>query len=139
MLVVGSGFGGSVAALRLAERDTASASSRPGGASAPRPSRVRAGTCLAASPATCCARSHGASFEPEPEARIAPVRYGRGSNVMALLGVPLADPLRRPLVFLRARSLRRWSERTVILLPVQERDHAPRGGGWAASPVRTRG
>jgi cholesterol oxidase len=42
------------------------------------------------------------SIEPAPGVVIQPVRYPRGSNVMALLGRPL--------------SVRRWAERTVILL-----------------------
>jgi cholesterol oxidase len=42
------------------------------------------------------------SIEPSPGTVIQPVRYPRGSNAMALLGTPL--------------SIRRWSERTVILL-----------------------
>ena len=43
VIVVGSGFGGSVAALRLTERVTGSACSRPGGGSSPTTSRRRAG------------------------------------------------------------------------------------------------
>ncbi|HEU0304912.1 MAG TPA: FAD-dependent oxidoreductase [Gaiellaceae bacterium] len=50
--------------------------------------------------------SHGvaitSSIEPAPGVVIQPVRYPRGSNAMALLGRPL--------------SVRRWAERTVILL-----------------------
>jgi len=42
------------------------------------------------------------SIEPAPGVVIQPVRYPRGSNAMALLGRPL--------------SVRRWAERTVILL-----------------------
>jgi cholesterol oxidase len=42
------------------------------------------------------------SIEPSPGVVIQPVRYPRGSNAMALLGKPL--------------SVRRWAERTVILL-----------------------
>ena len=42
------------------------------------------------------------SIEPAPGIVIQPVRYPRGSNAMALLGRPL--------------SVRRWAERTVILL-----------------------
>jgi cholesterol oxidase len=50
----------------------------------------------------------GSSFEPEPGTQIQAVRYPPGSNAMALLAKPL--------------SLRRWSERTVILLAMQARD-----------------
>jgi cholesterol oxidase len=67
-----------------------------------------------------------------------PVRYGRGSNAMGLLGTVLVDgggriprpfrfaltAARHPLVFLRSLSVRRWSERTVILLAMQARDNA---------------
>lgn len=42
------------------------------------------------------------SIEPRPGVVMQPVRYPRGSNAMALLGRPL--------------SVRRWAERTVILL-----------------------
>src|SRR5205814_7525340 len=44
-------------------------------------------------------------FWPTPETQIQPVRYPRGSNSMALLARPL--------------SVRRWSERTVLLLCMQ--------------------
>jgi cholesterol oxidase len=67
---------------------------------------------------------------------IQPVRYGRGSNLMGALGTILVDepgPLRwaaavarRPLAFARSLSLRRWSERTVILLVMQTRENALR-------------
>jgi cholesterol oxidase len=50
----------------------------------------------------------GSSFDPEPGTQIQAVRYSRGSNAMALLAKPL--------------SVRRWSERTVILLTMQARD-----------------
>jgi cholesterol oxidase len=67
---------------------------------------------------------------------IQPVRYGRGSNLMGALGTILVDepgPLRwaaaaarHPLAFARSLSLRRWSERTVILLVMQTRENALR-------------
>jgi len=50
----------------------------------------------------------GSSFDPEPGTQIQAVRYPRGSNAMALLARPL--------------SVRRWSERTVILLAMQARE-----------------
>lgn len=68
----------------------------------------------------------GSAFEPDAETRIEPVRYGRGSNLMGLLGVPLVSPLRAPVVFLRGLSVRSWSERTVVLLVMQSRDNALR-------------
>ena len=50
----------------------------------------------------------GSSFDPEPGMQIQAVRYPRGSNALALLARPL--------------SIRRWSERTVILLAMQARE-----------------
>jgi len=68
--------------------------------------------------------------------QIQPVRYGRGSNLMGLLGTILVDDAgaarwlaaasRNPLAFARSLWLRRWSERTVILLAMQARDNALR-------------
>jgi cholesterol oxidase len=65
--------------------------------------------------------------------QIQPVRYGRGSNLMGLLGTILVDDagparwlaaaLRHPGAFARSLWLRRWSERTVILLVMQTRDN----------------
>jgi cholesterol oxidase len=68
--------------------------------------------------------------------QIQPVRYGKGSNLMGLLGTILVDEvgparwlgaaLRRPAAFARSLWLRRWSERTVILLVMQTRENALR-------------
>jgi cholesterol oxidase len=68
--------------------------------------------------------------------QIQPVRYGRGSNLMGLLGTILVDEagparwlaaaLRHPVAFARSLILRRWSERTVILLVMQTRENALR-------------
>jgi cholesterol oxidase len=68
--------------------------------------------------------------------QIQPVRYGRGSNLMGMLGTILVDEpgaarwlaaaARHPLVFARSIWLRRWSERTVILLVMQSRENALR-------------
>jgi cholesterol oxidase len=61
----------------------------------------------------------GSSFEPDAWTQIQAVRYPRGSNAMAFLGRPL--------------RVRRWSERTVILLCIGAGDDAlrlvPRGRG----------
>ena len=64
--------------------------------------------------------------------QIQPVRYGKGSNLMGLLGTILVDEpgaarwlaaaARHPLAFARTLWLRRWSERTVILLVMQTRE-----------------
>jgi cholesterol oxidase len=77
------------------------------------------------------------SFHPDEHTHVEPVRYGRGSNAMGLLGTALADGDRgpRPLTWLRevarhpamvARnlSLRRWSEQTIIALVMQTRDNS---------------
>jgi cholesterol oxidase len=80
------------------------------------------------------------SFEPAPDTRIEPVRYPPGSNVMGLLGtilVPgegrlpqpvrfLAAALRHPIVFARSLSVRRWSERSIIVLVMQSIDNSIR-------------
>jgi cholesterol oxidase len=66
------------------------------------------------------------------ETQLQPVRYGRGSNLMGALGTILVDEpgplrwaaaaLRHPGAFARSLWLRRWSERTVILLAMQARE-----------------
>ncbi len=80
------------------------------------------------------------SIEPAPDTRIEPVRYARGSNAMGLLGTLLTDGggrlprwarhvgnvARHPVLFLRSLSVRRWSERTVMLLVMQSRDNSLR-------------
>ena len=68
--------------------------------------------------------------------QIQPVRYGRGSSLMGLLGTILVDEAgparwaaaaaRHPGAFARSLWLRRWAERTVILLVMQTRDNALR-------------
>jgi cholesterol oxidase len=76
----------------------------------------------------------GSVFRPAPDTAIEPVRYGRGSNAMALIATLLpaggARGVRawlrtaasRPRDLVRSLSPRRWSERTVILLVMQARD-----------------
>jgi cholesterol oxidase len=68
------------------------------------------------------------------------VRYGKGSNAMGLLLTVMVDgggriprPLRfllqvlaHPVAFLRSLSVRRWSERSVILLVMQSLDNSIR-------------
>lgn len=87
------------------------------------------------------------SFHPDERTHVEPVRYGKGSNAMGLLRTLLVDGdgrgprwarfiglfLRRPLANLRALSLRRWSERTIILLVMQSLDNSitvSLGRGW---------
>ncbi|HJU97419.1 MAG TPA: GMC family oxidoreductase [Jiangellaceae bacterium] len=78
------------------------------------------------------------SIHPDATTHIEPVRYGRGSNAMGLLGTVLVDgggrlprpvrflgvAARHPARFLKSFSLRRWSERTVILLVMQSLDNS---------------
>lgn len=78
------------------------------------------------------------SIHPDPTTHIEPVRYPPGSNAMGLLTTVLVDGgghlprqvrflltiLRHPLRFLRSMSVRRWSERSIILLVMQSRDNS---------------
>lgn len=73
------------------------------------------------------------SFFPEPHTHIEPVRYGKGSNAIALLqtlmtdggpGGPrwwklIKDVSKDPKVALQLLNLRKWSQRTVISLVMQ--------------------
>jgi len=78
------------------------------------------------------------SIYPDDETHIEGVKYPKGSNAMALLGtimVPgtgrlprqmrfVGQVFRHPVLFLRSLSVRRWSERSVILLVMQSRDNS---------------
>lgn len=78
------------------------------------------------------------SFHPDDHTHIEPVRYGKGSNAMGLLQTVLTDgdedrprwrswlaQIRRdPVGYLRMLSVRRWSERTIILLVMQTLDNS---------------
>jgi cholesterol oxidase len=78
------------------------------------------------------------SFHPEPHTHVEPVRYGRGSNAMGLLGTVLTDGggrwprwmtwlatvARDPIALLRKYNLRHWSERTIIALVMQSLDNS---------------
>lgn len=94
------------------------------GASARRPAGLARGVAITS------------SFRPDPETHVEPVRYPPGSNAMGLLGTILVDggggrrwvrfvreAAGHPLLFLRSLSVRRWSERTLILLVMQARDN----------------
>ncbi|GGT92621.1 FAD-dependent oxidoreductase [Actinomadura citrea] len=94
------------------------------------------------------------SFHPTPDTHVEPVRYGRGSNLLASLQTLLVDGdrpgephtprirkfarevVRRPGDLLQLFDVRHWSERTVIALVMQTRDNSitlsPRKGpfGW---------
>lgn len=90
------------------------------------------------------------SIYPNEHTHVEGVRYPRGSNAMSLLSTILVDGggrvprilrffgqiLKHPVRFLRSLSVRRWSERSVILLVMQARDNSInlrwkrlRGGG----------
>ncbi|MCP2260169.1 cholesterol oxidase [Streptoalloteichus tenebrarius] len=78
------------------------------------------------------------SFHPDESTHIEPVRYGKGSNAMGLLQTLATDGaastprwvqffrylLRHPVTTLRLLSVRRWSERTLILLVMQALDNS---------------
>jgi cholesterol oxidase len=80
------------------------------------------------------------SFHPDPVTHVEPVRYGKGSNAMGLLQAPMTDgtrrtprvlqllafALRHPVQFLRVVSVRRWSERSIIVLVMQSLDNSLR-------------
>jgi cholesterol oxidase len=97
----------------------------------------------AVAPDTSVDYSHGvaitSSFRAGPKTRIEPVRYPAGSNSMGLLatilvpGGRLWQPVRfvwwvlkSPLKWLRSLSVRRWSERGLILLVMQSEDNSIR-------------
>ena len=76
------------------------------------------------------------SFHPSPQTHIEPVRYGRGSNAMALLStfrpsgdVPslrvwARDIVRTPRKLVRALDVRGWSQRSIIVLAMQSIDNS---------------
>jgi cholesterol oxidase len=80
------------------------------------------------------------SIHPEPHTHIEPVRYPEGSSVMGLLATILTDggpgmprPLRylgnmvfHPIQWTRSMSVRKWAERSVILLVMQSYDNSLR-------------
>ena len=78
------------------------------------------------------------SFFPDEHTHVEPVRYGKGSNLMALLSTILTDEvpgvprwrtwlsltLRAPIRTLRHLWVRGWSERTVIALVMQNLENS---------------
>ncbi|WP_448851516.1 FAD-dependent oxidoreductase [Corynebacterium sp. 335C] len=78
------------------------------------------------------------SFFPEPDTHIEPVRYGKGSNAIALLQTLMTDggpggprwwklirqAVARPLDALQILYIRRWSERTIISLVMQNSNNS---------------
>ncbi len=87
------------------------------------------------------------SFHPDPHTHVEPVRYGRGSNLMGLLGTVLTDGVpgkprwkvwlravaARPTDALRPLNVRRWSQRGAIALVMQSVDNS-----LTVSGMRTR-
>ena len=77
------------------------------------------------------------SFHPDADTHVENCRYGPGSNAVGLVAtllVPggslprpvmfLREVARHPLVFVRALSQHRWSERTIVGLVMQSRDNS---------------
>jgi cholesterol oxidase len=76
------------------------------------------------------------SFYPSPDTHVEPVRYGKGSNSMGLLQTILTDGwtskerrkhwlqqfLSNPSLLIKILNVRKWSERTVITLMMQNVD-----------------
>jgi len=94
------------------------------------------------------------SIHPNPETHIEPVRYGKGSNALALLATILVDggpgvarhvrflkqAASHPIAFLRSLSVWHWSERGIILLVMQTRDNSLRmfrKKGWFGTRLTT--
>ncbi|TQC42728.1 GMC family oxidoreductase [Rhodococcus sp. WS4] len=80
------------------------------------------------------------SFHPDSHTHIEPVRYGKGSNALALLQTVLTDgggkvprvlktfavAARNPAAFARSLSVRKWSERSIVALVMQTGDNSLR-------------
>lgn len=78
------------------------------------------------------------SFFPDEKTHVEPVRYGKGSNLMGLLQTVMTEGgsaskrrrswlrkvLKNPMTLLRILNVRRWSERSVIALVMQNVDSA---------------
>jgi cholesterol oxidase len=78
------------------------------------------------------------SFHPDEHTHIEPVRYGKGSNLMGMLQTVMTDGgglvprwmkavveiLKHPVAFLTILVPRRWSERTIISLVMQNLDNS---------------
>jgi len=78
------------------------------------------------------------SFFPDEKTHVEPVRYGKGSNLMGLLQTVMTEGqnaskrrrgwiravARNPVTLLRILNVRRWSERSVIALVMQNIDSA---------------
>ena len=83
------------------------------------------------------------SFFPDPQTHVEPVRYGKGSNSMGLLQTLLTDGwtpkarrkhwmkqfLASPMLVAKILNVRKWSERTVIALVMQNIDSSIKVSG----------
>lgn len=92
------------------------------------------------------------SFHPDPDTHIEPTRYGRGSNVMALIQTLMTDgdsgprwlawlrqAARHPVRLARTLKIRHWSERTIIALVMQTKDNSITTGLRSTRFSRLRG
>jgi len=93
------------------------------------------------------------SFQVDQQTRVEPVRYPKGSNSMGLLSTILVEGgdgsqflrfARRvaaaPRAFFRSLSVKRWSERGVIILMMQSIDNSIRltaARGWWGTRIRS--
>jgi cholesterol oxidase len=92
------------------------------------------------------------SIHPDADTHIEPVRYGKGSNALGLLGTLLTNGgdgmprqvrfllniVTHPIDFIRSLSVWHWSERGIILLVMQTRDNSIRllrKKGWFSSKL----
>ncbi len=80
------------------------------------------------------------SFHPDDQTHVEPVRYGKGSNSMGLLQTLMTDgfeassrrkqwlklAIKSPLSLLKIFNVRKWSQRTVIALVMQNVDSSVR-------------
>nr|HUW77991.1 GMC family oxidoreductase [Candidatus Nanopelagicaceae bacterium] len=76
------------------------------------------------------------SFHPDEHTHVEPVRYGKGSNLMGLLQTVMTDGdsararrkqwlstiAKQPILLARILNVRKWSQRTVIALVMQDVD-----------------
>jgi cholesterol oxidase len=80
------------------------------------------------------------SFHPDDQTHVEPVRYGKGSNSMGLLQTLMTDghfassrrrqwlkiAIKSPITLLKILNVRKWSQRTVIALVMQNVDSSVR-------------
>ena len=90
------------------------------------------------------------SFFPRPDTHIEPVRYGHGSNAIALLQTLMTDGgpggprwwklirqvAANPVRAMAIVRIRRWSQRTIISLVMQNSNNSLTTSLWKAGPIR---